>query len=74
MNRRRAETKLIIDVEAKDNFAPELAVSASDGLIDKKFALCTLVLDRGGNPITFTVSNKDQVSLLKSLHMFLKKQ
>ena len=61
-NRRRAESQLIITIEAKDNFSPELAVSATEGFIDENSALGTLVLDKGGNPITFTVSDRDQVS------------
>ena len=61
LNRRRAESQLIITVEAKDNFSPELAVSATDGFIDENSVLGTLVLDKGGNPITFTVSDRDQV-------------
>ena len=61
LNRRRAESKLVIDVVAKDNHPPELAVSATEGFIDENSALGTLVLDKGGNPIRFTVSDRDQV-------------
>ena len=51
----------MIDVVAKDNHPPELAVSAAEGFIDENSALGTLVLDKGGNPIRFTVSDRDQV-------------
>ena len=51
----------MIDVVAKDNHPPELAVSATEGFIDENSALGTLVLDKGGNPIRFTVSDRDQV-------------
>ena len=52
---------MVIDVVAKDNHPPELAVSATEGFIDENSALGTLVLDKGGNPIRFTVSDRDQV-------------
>ena len=51
----------MIDVVAKDNHPPELAVSANEGFIDENSALGTLVLDKGGNPIRFTISDRDQV-------------
>ena len=51
----------MIDVVAKDNHPPELAVSATEGFIDENSALGTLVLDKGGNPIRFTISDRDQV-------------
>ena len=51
----------MIDVVAKDNHRPELAVSAAEGFIDENSALGTLVLDKGGNPIRFTISDRDQV-------------
>ena len=51
----------MIDVVAKDNHPPELAVSATEGFIDENSALGSLVLDKGGNPIRFTISDRDQV-------------
>ena len=54
---------------AKDNHPPELAVSATEGFIDENSALGTLVLDKGGNPIRFTVSDRDQVGNIPILRM-----
>ena len=54
---------------AKDNHPPELAVSATEGFIDENSALGTLVLDKGGNPIRFTVSDRDQVGNIPIFRM-----
>jgi len=61
-NRRRARTKLMIKVEAKDIHPPELTVSAEQGYIDENSPVGTLVLDGNKNPIKFTVADKDLVS------------
>jgi len=61
-NRRRARTKLMIKVEAKDIHPPELTVSADEGYIDENSPVGTLVLDGNKNPIKFTVADQDLVS------------
>jgi len=61
-HRRRARTKLMIKVEAKDIHAPELSVSASEGYIDENSPVGTLVLDRNKRPIKFRVTDQDLVS------------
>ena len=63
--RRRTNTKIIINVEAKDIHPPVLKISATEGFVDENSPAGTLILDRNNKPITFSVSDKD-LSLVRS--------
>ena len=56
---REAVARLEIRVEAKDIHPPELRVSAAEGSVQENSAPGTLVVDNRGQPITFSVSDKD---------------
>ena len=56
---REAVARLEIRVEAKDIHPPVLRVSAAEGSIQENSAPGSLVRDSGGQPLTFTVSDKD---------------
>ena len=66
--KRKAQSKIIIKVEAKDIHPPVLTVTADEGFVDENSAVGTLVLDSSNNPITFSVSDKDldTVTLISS--------
>ena len=57
--RRRAQSKILIKVEAKDIHPPVLTVTANEGFVDENSAVGSQVLDSNNNPITFSVSDKD---------------
>ena len=57
--RRRAQSKIIIKVEAKDIHPPVLTVTASQGFVDENSGIGSLVLDRDNKSIIFSVSDKD---------------
>ena len=65
--RRKAQSKIIIKVEAKDIHPPVLAVTATEGFVDENSAVGTLVLDSNNNPISFSVSDKDLDSVTITL-------
>ena len=56
---REAVARLEIRVEAKDIHPPELRVSAAEGSVQENSAPDTLVVDNRGQPITFSVTDKD---------------
>ena len=56
---REAVARLEIRVEAKDIQPPELRVSAAEGSVQENSGPGTLVLDTRGQPITFSVSDRD---------------
>ena len=56
---RRATSKVIIKVEAKDIHPPELRISAGEGFVEENSGPGTLILDSNNNSITFSVTDQD---------------
>ena len=56
---REAVARLEIRVEAKDIHPPVLRVSSAEGSVQENSAPGSLVRDSEGQPLTFTVSDKD---------------
>lgn len=60
--KRSTTAKLIVTVKPVDANPPEVLVSAQEGFVDENSPVGTNVVDEKGEPVLFTVNDKDFVS------------